>query len=309
MSNFGPLIMLFASALGGLAVALIVYLVFGAINNEAERVRAKISETQRAFRRQNTTNRGAFIDLGMNFMPVMMPLSRALPLDSIKVSLAERYAHAGWPGGMSDDEVYALSLLLGCVVAIPVALLLALLLHPLASVLALVFVVLGPGLVSSSLGSKGKARDSAIGRTMPFVLDLLTLTMRAGASLPIAMARVTIDYANHPIGEEFKATLSDVELGSTTKQAFQNFAARVPLPVIKSFVDDLVQSEELGRPIAETLERLSDGMRVRRVQDAMDTAGRAKVLVLIPGMLVFIATLILLFSPFGVRFYYGGYTS
>jgi len=32
------------------------------------------------------------------------------------------------------------------------------------------------------------------------------------------------------------------------------------------------------------------------------------VMVLIPGMLVFVATLILLFSPFAVRFYYGGYT-
>ena len=43
------------------------------------------------------------------------------------------------------------------------------------------------------------------------------------------------------------------------------------------------------------------------MQDATDTAGRAKVLVLIPGMLVFIAVLILLFSPFAVRYFYGGY--
>jgi len=307
MPTFEALIPLFAALLGGLAVGVAVYLVISSAGSSSTRVRAAISETQRELRRTDLKSQQGLLALGMPMLPVMMPIARALPLESLKASLAERYAYAGWPGGLSDEEVYAMSLLLGFALAIPVALMLALL-HPLAALLGLVFVILGPGLVSSSYGSAGKRRDQAIDRTMPFVLDLLTLTMRAGASLTIAMGRVTADYSDHPIGAEFRYTLMDIELGSTTKKAFQNFAARTPLPVIKSFVDDLVQSEELGRPIAETLERLSDRMRVRRVQDAMDTAGRAKVMVLIPGMLVFVATLILLFSPFAVRFYYGGYT-
>jgi pilus assembly protein TadC len=78
--------------------------------------------------------------------------------------------------------------------------------------------------------------------------------------------------------------------------------------VVRTFVDDVIQSEELGRPIADTLERLADRVRVRRVQEAVDTAGKAKVMVLVPGMLVLMATLLVLFAPFIVRWYYGGYT-
>ena len=86
----------------------------------------------------------------------------------------------------------------------------------------------------------------------------------------------------------------------------QNLYQRVPTEPMRLFVDDLVQGEELGRPLADIFERQADQSRVRRVQDATDTAGKAKVLVLIPGMLVFISVLILLFAPFFVRWYYGG---
>ena len=48
------------------------------------------------------------------------------------------------------------------------------------------------------------------------------------------------------------------------------------------------------------------GPSVRRVQEATETAGKAKVMVLVPGMLVFAATLELLFAPFIVRYWYEG---
>ena len=75
------------------------------------------------------------------------------------------------------------------------------------------------------------------------------------------------------------------------------------------FCDDLIQSEELGRPVSESLERLAERVRTQRVQEATETAGRAKVLVLIPITLVFVAVLLLLFAPFIVRYFYGGYVA
>ena len=56
---------------------------------------------------------------------------------------------------------------------------------PLLAPLGLVVAVAGPGLLSASYGSQAKRRELAIKRVMPFVLDLLVLTMRAGASLQI----------------------------------------------------------------------------------------------------------------------------
>lgn len=295
--------LLAACVLAGLSLGLLVYALGVTARRSSGQVTAMIDDAQRAMRRERAKQESATEGMLMGAVSILLPLVRSLPLDSVRQSLSERYARAGWPGGYKDDEIFTMSLLIGLLIGIPLMIIIAAA-NPLAAPLGLIGVLVGPGLVSSHYSSRGIEREKSIGRTMPFVLDLLVLTMRAGASLQIAMERVTQDYAHHPIGEEFRSTLQDIELGVPMKDAFRNMARRVPLPVIRTFVDDLIQSEELGRPLAETLERLSDQVRVRRVQDAVDTAGKSKVMVLVPGMLVFIATLIVLFAPFVMRFVY-----
>ncbi|MDX2116000.1 MAG: type II secretion system F family protein [Planctomycetota bacterium] len=291
----------------GIAASALMYLLSRAIPKSVEPVAGMISEAQLRLRRDRSTTDSALFRYVLAALPAVSRLTSKLPLKSVQDSLAERYSRAGWPGGLSYEELLALSLLIG-VAIVPVIALPALLISPLLVPVALIGLLIGPGLVSSKLDGQAKERDKLIIKVMPFVLDLLALTMRAGASLMIAMERVAVDYAGHPVGEEFKATLKDIEMGTTTRQAFKNLGLRVPSEVIRGFVDDVVQAEELGRPMAETLDRLSERVRIKRVQDAMAKAGSAKVMVLIPGMLVFIAVLILLFSPFVVKFYYGGFS-
>ncbi|MHC4991785.1 MAG: type II secretion system F family protein [Planctomycetota bacterium] len=301
------MILLAASALMGLAIGFAVYALVVSMHPQAEAAVAALGEAQRRGRRP----RSAGADRpgrARSLLPVLVLLSRLVPLGSVRVSLAERYARAGWPGGLDDDEVYALSVALGAVIAVVLGLVIALF-NPLVAPLGLIGLLVGPGLVSSSLNNQGERRELEISRSMPFVVDLLVLTMRAGAPLPEALERVALDYSGHPIGVEFKSVGTDLELGVTTREAFENLGARVPIPDIKTFVDDLVQAGELGRPVADALERLADRSRIRRVQDATETAGKAMVMVLVPGMLVFLATLIILFSPFIVRYFHGGYTS
>jgi tight adherence protein C len=243
----------------------------------------------------------------MSVLPPFVLFARILPLESTRETLVERYGRAGWPGGLDDDEVAGVALLAGVIVAV-VATLLVLAVFPLAAPLGIVGLFTGPGLVCGWLTRRAAQRDLEISRTMPFVLDLLVLTMRAGAPLNVAMERVVTDYSGHPIGAEFGAVLADMEMGVTKSDALESLAARNPIPAVRSFADDLNQAEELGRPIADALQRLADRSRQRRVQEATEMAGRAKVMVLVPGMLVFVAVLILLFAPFAVRYFYGGYT-
>lgn len=302
-----PALLVAACILAGLAIGLIVYATALTMGIRAQPVAMVIGDAHLRIRRERAKQDSTLFGLVMSLMPVLVPVARRLPLESIRRSLSGRYARAGWPGGLSDDEILGIALLLSVVCTIPAILIVAVF-KPVAAPLGLLALLLGPGLVSMSLSSRGDQRELAISRTMPFVLDLLVLTIRAGASLNIALERVVIDYADHPIGIEFRATLTDLELGATLTQAFQNLLKRAPVPVVRTFVDDVIQSEELGRPIADTLERLADRVRVRRVQEAVDTAGKAKVMVLVPGMLVLMATLLVLFAPFIVRWYYGGYT-
>ncbi len=298
-----PLVLIAACLLVGLSVGIGAYLVSAQLNARGlavELARSKAGSTRK--RRRNPTG---LLALAAPFLPLAIALGRTMGLKSLRATLAERYARAGYPGGFDDDELVGLGLLLGVVLALPLGILFTAVDVRLAPA-SLLLLFAGPGLLSSTYNSRGNARELEIARVMPFVLDLLVLTMRAGASLQQAIERVAGDYVEHPIGVEFSAILTDFGTGMTTKEAFQNLHQRVPTEPMRLFVDDLIQGEELGRPLADIFERQADQSRIRRVQDATDTAGKAKVLVLIPGMLVFIAVLILLFSPFFVRWYYGG---
>ena len=248
------------------------------------------------------TEAGGLLGFATKFMPLVLPISRRLPLQGIRRNFAEQYARAGWPGGLDDDELFAIAVVLSGVFGLAFGAFGSLLQGVPGFIIAgIVGIAVGPMLVSASLSGRVRDRDKAITRTIPFVLDLLVLTMRAGASLQIAMRQVCEDYRGHPIGAEFAATLADIERGSTARQAFVNFAHRAPVPIVKYLVDEIVQSDELGRPIATTLERLADQTRVRRVQDATATAGTAKVAVLAPGVLILFAVLIVLLAPLGLK--------
>jgi tight adherence protein C len=296
---------LICGCLFGVSIGLVIFLLGKRLGISAAPVAAVIGDAQRRLRRESLSKDAGIAAFVLPILPAVAKLTKTLPLDAFRSDLRARYASAGWPGGLDDEELLALSLLIGLALAIPV-MLLVLLVNPFAMPAGLIFVLAGPSLVSSHLSSIGTARVKSISRNMPYVLDMLVLTMRAGASMPIAIERVGVDFQGTPIGTEFRAILSDLEMGVTLRQGYENLAQRAPVPVVRQFVDDVVQSEELGRPIAETLERLADRVRVRRVQEATETAGKAKVMVLVPGMLVFAATLLLLFAPFIVRYYYEG---
>lgn len=298
-----PIVLAVACVLMGVCFAALVRAV--AKELAVRGLAAEFAKEREVHAARRTASASGLLGVAAPFLPFATALARVIGLGSLQATLAERYARAGYPGGLDDDELLGLGLLAG----VPLALLLGLVLafvNPLLAPLGLALVLLGPGLLSSSYNSQGTKRELAITRVMPFVLDLLVLTMRAGASLQQAVERVTEDYRDHPIGLEFAAVLSDLSTGTTVREAFENMQERLPIPAVRNFVDDLVQGDELGRPLAEVFERQADASRIRRVQDATDTAGKAKVLVLIPGMLVFIAVLLLLFAPFAVRWYYGG---
>jgi len=295
----------FCASLLGLSIGIVVYLLAKRLGISAAPIATVIGNAQHHLRRETLKEDSELSSMILPILPTVAKLTRTLPLDAFRTDLRARYAAAGWPGGLDDEEVLAASLLLGIAISIPVMAIVAVL-NIWAMPAGLIFILVGPSLVSSNLSSQATDRIKSISRNMPYVLDMLTLTMRAGASMPIAIERVGVDFHGTPIGTEFRAILTDLEMGVTLRQAYENLAQRAPVPVVRQFVDDVVQSEELGRPIAETLERLADRVRVRRVQEATETAGKAKVMVLVPGMLVFAATLLLLFAPFIVRYYYEG---
>ena len=102
--------------------------------------------------------------------------------------------------------------------------------------------------------------------------------------------------------------LAEMEMGSDRQDAFEGLLQRVPLEDVRQVVDNIVQAEELGWPLADTLKRLSDRVANERVLRAEETAGRASVMVMLPSTLILAAVVLILFGPIIVRALRGDYS-
>jgi tight adherence protein C len=165
--------------------------------------------------------------------------------------------------------------------------------------------LLGPMVAESMLVSAQKGRARSVRRAMPYAVDLLVLTLRAGSSLTIAMERVGRGFVEEPIGQELLHTLADLRLGLTRREAFESLSLRVDANEVREFTTSVLMAEELGRPIADELQRLADRARTVRLQAAETTAGSASVYVLFPATIMLAVVLLLLFAPFIVRWMRG----
>jgi tight adherence protein C len=156
--------------------------------------------------------------------------------------------------------------------------------------------------LSAHFKTRAEERELEILKAMPYMLDLLVLMLRSGTSLRIALGRVVEDFETHPLGVEFGQVLAEIDVGSPRSEAFKKMADRLKIPDMTSLVEAIIQSEELGWPLADTLERLADRLNAERVLMAQTTAGAAGVYVMLPSTLVLASAVLLLFAPFIVRF-------
>jgi tight adherence protein C len=238
-------------------------------------------------------------------LPVVMAVAAAvqkLGLDPLRQYVRDPYVRAGYPGGLDDDELVAAGVLLSLTFTLGLAFVIGALFGPGLVWLALIGLPLGFAALVAHLQTRGEEREVAIMRAMPYALDLLVLMLRSGTSLRIALARVIDDYRRHPLGVELGQVLAEIDVGAPRAEAFKKMAARLKIPDVTSLVDAIVQSEELGWPLADTLERLADRISAERVLRAQATAGAAGVYVMLPSTLVLMSAILLLFAPFIVSY-------
>jgi tight adherence protein C len=163
---------------------------------------------------------------------------------------------------------------------------------------AAVAVLVTVWLLRYRLSRQARARLRAIKRRMPFLLDLLTLLMEAGSTFLRAMAQAVEEFREHPVGEEFGRVLTDMNLGKTRAEAFGAMRDRLDDDEITSIIGSILQGEHLGTPLAHIFRTQSDVLRIKRTQRAETVAGEAGVNMLLPGVLVMVATVLIIIGPF-----------
>lgn len=141
-----------------------------------------------------------------------------------------------------------------------------------------------------------KRRQEEIGRMLPDLLDVLSVTITAGASFRLGLARVAEAF-DGALSDELLTTLRRMELGVDRRTAFTELRDRNPAPSLRKFVAAVLQAEELGSSLSGALGALATevraaaGHQARRRADSVDkSVALITTLILLPGMVLLVLT-------------------
>ncbi len=148
------------------------------------------------------------------------------------------------------------------------------------------------------LRSAVKLRQAKILKAMPFVLDLLTLSVEAGLDFMTAMQRSTERPILDPLSEELLRVVREIQIGNPRRKALKAMSDRINLSDMRSLVNALVQADELGVSIGSILRIQADQIRMRRFERAEKLANEAPVKLLAPLMIfIFPSVFLILLGP------------
>jgi tight adherence protein C len=135
-----------------------------------------------------------------------------------------------------------------------------------------------PDLVVYDLSER---RQDRIRRTLPDILDTLTVSVEAGLGFDAALAQIT-RYGRGPLAGEFARVLQEMQIGRSRVEVLRALGQRTTVQELRSFCAIVVQASELGIPIANVLREQSKEMRIRRRQRAEELAQKVPVKILFP---------------------------
>ena len=143
-----------------------------------------------------------------------------------------------------------------------------------------------------------KRRHMSIMRALPFVLDILTLSVEAGMDFISALQRNCASRKLDALNEELLRMTKEIQVGSSRKEALRRMSDRVNQPDLRSVAYALIQADELGVSIGAILRIQSEQLRARRFDRAEKLANEAPTKMLGPLMFcIFPAVFVILLGP------------
>jgi tight adherence protein C len=148
------------------------------------------------------------------------------------------------------------------------------------------------------LGGLIKKRADDVLRAMPFIIDMLALSVEAGLDFMAAIQRVIEKAPSSPLVEEFETLIKETKIGSSRAEGLRQLGWRVNIIEINSFCATLIAADSVGASIGPILKQLSNELRIKRSSRAEQAGATAATKILIP-MIFFIlpAVLVAIFAP------------
>ena len=154
-----------------------------------------------------------------------------------------------------------------------------------------------------SIDDIAETRQTQIMRSLPFAIDLIGSSMRAGIDFSAAIREYvhTEDKSNQLV-VEFGIMLQQLELGKTRIEAMEEMARRIQVDEFYTFANAVAHSFEVGSPLYQTLKIQASEMRRVRFNIAERKAARAASAMIFP-IVVFImpAMILVIGTPVFIR--------
>jgi tight adherence protein C len=214
----------------------------------------------------------------------------------IKDKYRRKLASSGMNKFLSPEDFYAFKLFL--IIGFPVLYLFLreflelqadwpLMATPLVSIL---------GFFYPDIWIKGKIdmRKEDVIQNMPFIVDMLALSVEAGLDFVAAMQKVIEKAPKSALVDEFEMMIKETKIGSSRAEALRQMAWRIDSLAISSFCATLIAADSVGANIAPILKTLAGELRQKRSATIEKKGAQAATKILIPMIFLIIPAVMLI---------------
>jgi tight adherence protein C len=164
------------------------------------------------------------------------------------------------------------------------------------------------GFVYPDIWIKGKidVRTKQMIKNMPFVVDMLALSVEAGLDFMAAIQKVIEKAPPSPLVDEFEIMIKETKIGASRAEGLRQLSWRANCLPISSFCATLIAADSVGASIGPILKTLAGELRQKRSSEAEKAGATAATKILFP-MLIFImpAVFIIIAAPIVLQFVAG----
>ncbi len=149
-----------------------------------------------------------------------------------------------------------------------------------------------PRIDSLRMRRSGDPGGASLRASVPDLLDVLAISVTAGLSPHLALARAPDVLPGH-LGSLLMAARNEVELGTQWRVALGHAASRYRVEELHRLARTLHRAERLGSPVSERLRELAADVRSERRMRREERARRAPVQMLFPLVFLILPAFVL----------------
>jgi len=166
-----------------------------------------------------------------------------------------------------------------------------------AVVFTAVVTVVGYAAPGIWLRNRVEHRQIELRRSLPDMLDMLTISVEAGLGFDAALSKY-VKNSRGALSSEFGRALQEVQAGVSRRDALRRIMDRTQVSELSSFLSAMIQAEMLGTSVAKVLRSQSTEIRLRRRQHAEEEAQKLPVKQIFPVILCILpATMLVVLGP------------